>query len=338
MKGIFLVRNGDVDKAFEIKETDTPSPGEGEVLIKNHAFGLNFADVLARKGLYPDAPPNPALLGYEAVGEVAEVGNGVTGLEKGQRVLAFTKFGAYAEYTVTNALGVIPIEEDISNGEAVALATQYCTAYYAAYDLVHLREGQLVLVHASAGGVGTALIQLAKAKGCTVVGTAGSDEKLKYAQEKGADFTINYRTQDFIETVKDKYGDRRLDVIFDPIGGKTFKKGINWLNYGGKIVLFGAASRSQGGIFSGLKLLFGFGFYSPIKFLIKSQSLIGLNMLRIAEHHPQIINDCLRNVYQLYQDGVVNPHVGASFKANEIGTAHALLESRKSKGKIVVEW
>lgn len=338
MKGIYLVKTGSVENAFEVRETEKPTLKPNEVLVKVEAFGLNYADVLARKGIYPDAPPLPAILGYDSVGRIEAIGDDVTSIEVGKRVLAFTKFGSYAEYVVTEDLAVAEIPEDMDSGAVVALGTQYTTAYYGAYEMVNLHEKDKVLILSAAGGVGTALIQMAKANGCTVIAGIGSNTKKKYVEDLGADYVIDYGSQPIDRALEKVLGKERVDVIFDPIGGSTFKKALSKLNYGGKIVNYGAASRSGKGLISILKLLFGFGFYTPIKFLMKSQSLIGLNMLRVADHRKHVLAQCLKNVIQLYADGVLQPHVGGRYKANEIATAHAFLESRKSKGKIVVEW
>jgi NADPH:quinone reductase-like Zn-dependent oxidoreductase len=338
MKGIFLKKFGEVDLAFEVKETPSPKPEPHQVKIKVEAFGLNFADVLARKGLYGDAPPLPCILGYECVGTIAEVGQAITKFNEGDRVLAFTRFGSYAQFAVTDSRAVVKIDNDIKSDVALALGTQYCTAYYAAYECLSLHAGDVVLIHAAAGGVGVALTQLAKEKGCTVIGTVGSNEKFDFIKANGVDHPINYRTTNFEEEVRKILGKRRVDAIFDAVGGKTFKQGMKVLNYGGSNVIYGAASRTNGGLMANLKLLFGFGFYTPIKFLMKSQNVIGVNMLRIADYKPEIIQLCLEKVYELYQLEIVKPHVGKVFKANEIASAHALLESRNSRGKIAVEW
>lgn len=337
MKAIHLIKNGKAEQAFAMLDVEKPSCSSGQVLIKVEAFGLNYADVLARKGLYPDCPSLPAVIGYEVVGVIEALGDESTGFSVGDRVLAFTRFGAYAEYAVTDIRAVVKIAEDLDAGIAVSLATQYATALFCA-ESAGLNSGDKVLIHAAAGGVGTALCQYAVHLGCEVFATAGSSEKLSYLKEMGVDHPINYRDRDFEEEVRKHRENNRVDVIFDPIGGKSFKKGMNVLNYGGRVVLFGAASRSKGGLFSGLSLLFGFGFFSPIKMLMKSQAIIGVNMLRIADHRPDLLSNTMKKVMDLFEKGVFKPHVGGEFKAENIAGAHSLLESRKSKGKLVVRW
>ncbi|MFZ1751407.1 MAG: alcohol dehydrogenase catalytic domain-containing protein, partial [Saprospiraceae bacterium] len=147
MKAIYLTKYGGSEQAFEIRDIPIPQPGEGEVLIKVKYSGLNFADVIARRGLYPDAPPNPALLGYDVSGTVESIGEGVTGVNIGQKVVAMTRFGGYGEYAVTHQSGVAILDEDADLAAATALATQACTAYYCAIDCTTLHSGDRVLVH-----------------------------------------------------------------------------------------------------------------------------------------------------------------------------------------------
>ena len=164
MKAAVLVRKGDPSRAFEIREVPDPKIKDGEVLIKVEGFGLNFADVMARLGLYADAPPMPSVLGYDVTGRVTAVAPDITHLQVGDRVTAMTRFGGYAEYVAAMGMGTARIAEDMPVGEATALTTQYCTAYYAAAEVVNLHEGDRVLIHSAAGGVGTALLQHAKYK------------------------------------------------------------------------------------------------------------------------------------------------------------------------------
>jgi NADPH2:quinone reductase len=177
MKAAVLTTKGDALKAFQLKDVPQPKPKGLQVLIKVEAFGLNFADVMARNGLYKDAPSMPSILGYDVVGEVIESSSDEYTYLIGKRVVAMTRFGGYAEYAVTDARACAVISAGMQAGSAAALATQYCTAYRAAYEAVNLFEGDNILIHAAAGGVGTALTQLAKLKGCTVYGTSSSEKK-----------------------------------------------------------------------------------------------------------------------------------------------------------------
>lgn len=336
MRAAVIVRTGTAKKAFEIREVPQPKPQAHEICVKVEAFGLNYADVMARLGIYQDAPPLPAIVGYEVVGRIHEVGEDVKDKKVGQRVVAMTRFGAYAEYAVTDARAVAEIPEDMDAGKATALATQYGTAYYAAEEMVRLHEGDHVLIHAAAGGVGTALVQLAKWKKCVVFGTAGSDEKLEYLKEQGVDYPINYRTQDFVKEVRNVVGERGLDVVFDSIGGDYIKKGLKLLGSGGRIVGYGAAKMTGANIFGQIGVALGFGLHSPISLLTQSKGIIGVNMLRIADNRPLVIKRCLENVVRLTAEGILNPVVGGRYKMEEIAEAHEFLQSRKSKGKISI--
>ncbi len=340
MKAIYLVKTGDAGAAFELRDAPDPSPAEGEVAIAVEAFGLNYADVSARHGLYQDAPPMPSVLGYEVVGRIDGVGAGVSGLSEGERVCALTRFGGYATRAVTDARAVAVIPDDMDAGVAAALPTQGCTAYYMAIDSLNLHEGDHVLIHAAAGGVGTLLVQMCKEIGCVVYGTAGSADKLDLLRELGVDYAINYRTNDFVADIERLRGAQGLDVIFDSIGGAYVRRGMNLLAAGGKMVCFGAASHESGRfqVFRSLAFLASWGLPHPVPLLMKSRSLVGVNMLRISDERPEVLGRCMRGVAEMALAGRLKPIVGGRFDAARIGEAHELLESRRSTGKIVVSW
>ena len=339
MRAIQLIKYGRASEAFRIAETEKPGIESNEVLIKAATFGLNFADVMARGGLYQEAPPLPAVLGYEVVGIIEETGSGVTTWTKGQRVVAFTRFGEYAEYVTTKQRALAAIPDDMDGGLATALSTQYSTAYYAAYDMANIRKGEVVMIHAAAGGVGIALTQLAHLRGCTVIGLAGSDKKIKFLKDSGVEYAINYRSVDFSKEVPAQLG-RKVDVIFDPVGGKSFKNDKKILDYGGRIVAYGASDQlnHRKGFISSMKLLFGFGFMHPVSLIVNSKGVLGVNMLKIADHKPRILQETLQKVVDLAIEGKIKPLVGKEYKAEEIAAAHEYLESRQSIGKIVLHW
>jgi NADPH:quinone reductase-like Zn-dependent oxidoreductase len=340
MRAIVLVKDGNPNEAFKLQDLPMPICKPNDVLIKVSHFGLNYADIMARKGMYADRPKLPCVLGYELVGEVHTVGSEVRDFEKGDYVLGFTQFGGYAEYCATDVMGVVKLGTGTNPAEATALATQYCTAWYAACMMVNLQKGDRVLIHAAAGGVGTALIQIAKMKGCEIFGTAGSDEKLEYLTKQGVDHPINYRKHEFDTEVNRILKDKRIDVAFDPIGGSNFKRTNALMGSGGRIVTFGASewSASKGGIIDKLKLAFGFGFLHPIGLLMKSKTIIGVNMLRIGENKPKYLQTCMQEVYKHYQNGTLKPTVDSEFSAENIAKAHDRLDGRGSIGKIVVKW
>lgn len=308
-------------------------------MIKVQYSGINFADTLARKGLYRDAPPIPCVLGYDVSGVVDSVGNKVTNLKAGDRVTAFTRFGGYAEYVATKAMGAVKIPDSLDGAAATALITQFGTAYYCCFEGAKLYEGDNVLIHAAAGGVGTALVQFALYNKCIVFGTAGSDEKIELLKKAGVQYPINYRKQNYLEAINQATNGKGIDAVFDSLGGRYVKEGIKLLRPGGKIVCIGAAEMSdKTNVFSKAKTGLAFGIYHPAQFIIPSKSFIGVNMLRIADEKPQILQHCLEGTIALYQQGVCKPFVGKVFHAKEIAKAHQLLESRQSTGKIVIQW
>lgn len=341
MRAVVLKKHGRPEEAFEIQEKEIPKAQSHELCIQVEAFGLNFADVMARQGSYQDCPPLPTVLGYEVVGRIHEVGNKVQGFEVGQRVVSLTRFGAYAEYAVADARAAAVIPEEMDYAEATALATQYGTAYFCSSYVTQLHKGERVLIQAAAGGVGTALVQLAKHQGCIVYGTAGSDEKLDYLRKLGVDYPINYNKIDFDKYIKKELGDIGLDVVFDSLGGKAVRKARKLLTNGtGRMVCFGVASRSGAGssILKDLKLVFGFGFLPIVEFLLKSQGIIGVNMLHVADERPEALQHCIQAVVRMTQEGILKPTVGGKFPVEELAKAHDFLQNRKSIGKIAVYW
>lgn len=339
MKAIYIVKHGDTDEAFEVRETPKPVPKAGEALIKVEAFGLNFADVMARKGMYKDAPRIPSVIGYDVVGVVERVGSNVTNLLEGDRVTALTRFGGYAEYAITDARAAAKISDKISVTEGTALTTQYCTAYYCAAEVVNLFAGDKVLIHSAAGGVGAGIMQYALHKGCEVFATTGSNSKVELLKQLGAHHVINTSKVEFDEYVEEATKGDGVDVIFDAVGADFIKRGIKILNAGGRMVCYGAAQMTDAtNVFSQLVKGIQFGIYHPAEFMMTSKSLIGVNMLKIADHKPEVLKRCLENVVRLVDHGVFKPQGGKIFNATEIAEAHTFLEGRQSTGKVACVW
>lgn len=336
-EGYFLVKKGDAKTAFELRSFELPTLKGNEVIVEIEAFGLNYADVMARHGLYRGAPPMPCVLGYEAVGKVVEVGSEVDKDLVGKRVIAFCRFGAYAKHVVTMEYAVVPVgDEDVI--ELLALCTQGVTAYYMAEYLTPIYEYDTVLIHAAAGGVGTLLIQMAKRRGATVIAKVGRSEKEALVKELGADHVVNYRTGDYVEQVKSALGGKKLDVSFNPAGGSTFKKDMSLIGAGGRMIVFGGSelSGAKFGILSALSFVFKMGRIMPVMLMGKSRSVLGVNMLEIADSKPEVMKHCLHEVVKLYQSGALKPQSGGLFPEDQLPEAHATLESGNSTGKIGV--
>lgn len=334
-----LVQKGAPEKAFQYSEITLPELKSNEVLIESEAFGLNYADVMARLGLYREAPPFPCVIGYEVVGKIIEVGESVDAGLIGKRVVAFTRFGGYAKHAITsvNAIGEIG---ELQANAALALSTQGVTAFYMANYISPIRKGENVLIHAAAGGVGTLLIQLAKKAEAIVFAKVSSEEKREKCLSLGADFAINYRQENYTDSIEKTIGKKRLDVSFNPVGGSTFKTDNQLLGAGSRMVLFGGSELAEGkwGILSQLNFIRKMGITVPVFLMMQSKSMIGVNMLKIADTKPEIIQFCMNEVISMHKSGVLTPENGGDFNYTEINKAHRLLESGKSIGKIAVHW
>lgn len=338
MKAFVLIKTGTPEEAFDLQDIPEPVAGEYEVLIKTSHFGLNFADVMARKGLYGDAPPRPFVPGYDVSGVVETVGKKVNPEWIGKKVTALTRFGGYAEYAKAHHLAIAEIS-DIEPGMATALATQYCTAYYAACVATYPFPGSTWLIHSAAGGVGSALVQLGLWKNIRLIGTCSTEKKAAHLREKGVHLVVNHRETEWEKKVMDFTAGKRVDTIFDAIGGPVTRKSRGLLSYGGSYVFYGAAVRSKRRwIFDDISLLRNFGLFSPVGIMMKSQGMIGVNMLRLADHKPHILGHCMKEVVELVHKGHITLHEGNAFPAKELAAAHRLLESGQSEGKIYCSW
>ena len=255
MKAAVLVKFGKAENAFQIQDIAIPSLKDGQVLIQTEGFGLNYADIMAMQGDYQDCPPLPAIIGYDVVGRVTAIQGDSHGIQVGDRVTALTRFGGYAQFVAAESQACAKISEQLEIGKAMALTTQYSTAYYCIHEIMHLHPNDKVLIHAAAGGVGTALVQMALAIGCEIYGTCGSEEKVAYLKKIGVHHTINYNKQDFYSIIHQAEGKNGLDAVFDAVGGSSAKKGFKLLGSGGTLVLYGAASMTDTSILGKLKMV-----------------------------------------------------------------------------------
>lgn len=334
-----LTKKGDALTAFQLKTITLPALNADQVLIDVEAFGLNYADVMARRGQYREAPPMPCVVGYEVVGTISQVGSAVDASLIGKRIVAFCRFGGYAKKAVTQ-LGAFQEINTIDAGSALALATQFVTAYYMVYRSANIQAGETVLIHAAAGGVGTALIQLCKLKGATVIAKVGSDQKKILAAQLGADHSINYKSVDYATDLTQFLGDLRLDVSFNPVAGSTFKKDWQLLGAGGRLVLFGGSELGKGkfGILSTLNFVRKMGFVVPIGLMMRSKNILGVNMLKLADNKPHVLTACLSAVVDLMLAGKITPVIGGTYTEKSFIEAQDALESGNSTGKLIVKW
>lgn len=337
MRAVFIARRGGPE-VLEVREVPDPVPGPGQVRIAVRAAGLNFADVMARMGLYPDAPRLPAVVGYEVAGVVDAVGTGVTAPAPGDRVLALVRFGGQAEKVVLPAAHATPMPEGMTFEEGAALPVNYLTAYHALFRVGHLSRGQSVLVHMAAGGVGIAALQLCRTvPGVTVYGTA-SAAKHGVIRDEGCHHPIDYRTRDYEAEVRQLSGGRGVDLVLDALGGADWKKGYGLLRPGGMLVAFGFANLATGprrSLLVAARQLLSVPRFSPITLMDDNRGVAGVNLGHLWGE-PEMVLGELTALLALFREGKVRPRIDSTFPLDEAGKAHARLQGRGSVGKVLL--
>jgi NADPH2:quinone reductase len=320
MRAIQVSEFGDSGVIEEI-EQEQPEPGEGQVRIEVKAAGINFADIMQRRGHYHGGPEPPYVPGMEVAGVIDAVGEGA-GREVGEEVVSMVNMGGYAEYAVADAMGLMDVPEDVSFEEAAGFPVQYLTAHNCLFEWGGLEEGDSVLIHAAAGGVGTAAVQLASEAGAEVFGTASTQEKLDKAASLGCDHPINYTEEDFVEICKAET-DYGVDMVLDGIGGDTTEQSLDALKEFGTLVVYGAASGRPGQPPTD-KLLFG------------NVTVEGYHLGRGIELEPMKVMGAVPELTEMLGDGTLEVQVGTSFDLADAAEAHQYIEDRKSSGKVVL--
>ncbi|HEY6232000.1 MAG TPA: NADPH:quinone oxidoreductase family protein [Pyrinomonadaceae bacterium] len=319
MKAARVNAFGDVDQ-LEIVELPDPAPEAHEVVVKVKACGLNFADVAQREGFYPGGPKPPFIPGLEAAGVVESVGAQVgDSLPAGSRVVVLTP-GAHAERVRRDARLCIRLPERMSFNEGAAFPVQYLTAYHCLVTLAHATSGETVLIHAGAGGVGTAAIQIAKLLGLQVIVTASTSDKRAKVLALGADAAVGY--DQFETAARELTSGRGPDICLESIGGDVFRRSLAILPSLGRLVVYGAAGQEPQSI-DALKLLF------------RSQAVLGFHLNAIFER-PKLLQDSLATLLGWFAEGKLRIQIGHTFPLTEIRKAHELIASRQSYGKILL--
>lgn len=337
MKAVWISRHGGPE-VLEVRESPDPEPGPGQVRVRVRAAGLNFAEVMARKGLYPDAPKPPLVVGYETAGEVDRVGEGVTDVSPGDRVIAMARFGGHTDTLCVPAEQVFPMPESMSFEHGAALPVAYLTAYHLLFEVARVRPGDRVLVHMAAGGVGTAVLQLGRTvEGLVTFGTASS-HKHDYVRQHGCDHPIDYHQVDYAEEVRRITGGKGLDLVLDPLGGRDWKKGYDLLGPAGRLIAFGFANMSSGGrrrIGRVLRQITGVPFYTPMKLMSDNRTVGGVNMGHLWDE-VELVEREMKALVALYDEGRIEPHVEAAIPFDRAADAHRLLEEGRNLGKVVL--
>ncbi|HZF55148.1 MAG TPA: medium chain dehydrogenase/reductase family protein [Polyangiaceae bacterium] len=325
-------------EVLEVREAPEPERSPGHVRVKVRACGLNFAEVMARQGMYPDAPKPPCVLGYEAAGEVLDVGEGVSGFSPGARVIALKRFGAHAEVLSVPAAQVIPMPEGMSFEEGAALPVNYITAYHMLFRVGGLRSGERVLVHMAAGGVGIAALQLARTvPGVVTFGTA-SASKHDFIRGQGCDHPIDYRSVDYVEEVLRLTGGKGVDIVLDALGGKDWKRGYNLLRPVGRLIAFGFANMASGetrSIFNMVKQVLSIPLFTPLTMMDKNRSVAGVNIGHLWDE-MDLLTDEMRALIELYQKGSIRPHIDLVVPFEKAADAHRRIQSRQNIGKVIL--
>ncbi len=341
MRAVVVTKHGGPE-VLQVQELPDPPVGPGELRIAVRAAGINFADTVARVGLYPDSPSLPCVLGYEVAGEVESVGEGVEEHRPGDRVLAGTRFNGQAELVTVRSDMAYPLPKSLSFEQGAAFPVNYATAQAGLVTMGGLQEGDRVLIHAAAGGVGISATQIAKLRGAEIFGTA-SASKHDAIREQGVDHAIDYRSQDFAEEVMRITGGEGVDLIFDALGPTSARKGYRILRPGGCLVLYGASEASTGEkrslLAAGRTVLKGpfatLPWWKSLGMLNENKGVFGLNMLHWWDEEGSLDRVIDPLIPQL-EDGSLNPVVAEAFPFDRAADAHRFIGERRNVGKVVL--
>jgi len=331
MRALVITKHGGPD-VLAVQDRPVPDrPLGGQVLIDVRAAGLNFAEVMARMGLYPDAPKPPCVVGYEVAGTIAAVGPGVDDVSPGDRVMAGVQFGGHAEQVVAKAADVVPLPDELSFEEGAAIPVNYSTAWAGLVRYGNLQPGERVLIHAAAGGVGIAATQIAKRHGAEVYGTA-SPSKHQAILGLGVDHAVDYRREGWERDLP------KFDLIMDAVGGRSFRLSYNLLRAGGRLVCFGASSVVSGArrnYVTAVRSILRMPRFNLVKQMSESKAVIGLNMLTLWKE-AGTLDPWIEPLRELMEDGTIAPVVAESFPFARAADAHRMMAERRNVGKIVL--
>jgi NADPH2:quinone reductase len=322
MKAMIATQWGEPSE-MQYAEVADPTPGPGQVLIDVKAIGCNFPDILIVQGKYQMKPPLPLSPGHEVAGIVLAVGAGVTRVHQGQRVFAMIELGAYAERAVADDMRVFAIPDAMSFEEAAAFALVNQTSYSALVHRAHMQPGEWLLVHAAAGGVGLAAVQIGKALGARVIATAGTAAKLEIARQSGADVLMDYRTEDWAERVKRVTDGHGADVIYDPVGGDVFDGSSKCIAFEGRLLVVGFA----GGRIPSI---------AANRVLLKNMSVVGVHWGLYQTLGSPLVDQWMSALLTMYRKGQVWPVIYRTYPLAEAAKALAAIASRESYGKVIL--
>jgi NADPH:quinone reductase-like Zn-dependent oxidoreductase len=334
MRQVWISKAGPPE-VLQVREAPDPEPQQGEVRIKVRAAGINFADLMARVGLYPDAPKIPCVIGYEVSGTIDRLGPGVTGFSEGERVFGMPKFGGYTDTLCLATPQVFRMPAKMTFEEAAALPVVYLTAYDMMFFTGTTRQGSSVLIHSAAGGVGLAAIELAKTRGCKIIGTA-SPSKHAFLRDLGV-HPIDSRG-DVAAQARQIVGDKGVDLILDPVGGRSWTEGYDLLAPCGRLVAFGlsaAASGNKRNLFHAISQVIQIKSFNPRNLMDDNKTITGVNMGHLF-NRIDLLTPQFEALLELYEQGKIKPHVDRTFKFDEAAAAHQFIHDRKAVGKVLL--
>jgi len=337
MKSIVITKSGGTE-VLQIQKKEDPIPTTNEMLIQVKAAGINFADILARKGIYPDAPPIPCVVGYEVSGIVKQIGTDVNESWLGKSVMALTRFGGYSDLVVAPEIQVFEKPEDLTFEQAAAIPVNYLTAYQLLVVMGGLKSNETVLIHNVGGGVGLAALDIAKKIGAVVYGTA-SAHKHQYLEKRWIDHTIDYRKEDWLKEIGRLTNGRGVELIIDPLGGQHWKKSYQALRGTGRLGMFGLSNASTGlKMPSRLKLfktVLQIPWFHPIGMMNANKGVFGVNLGHLW-HEPEKVRDWMNEILNGVHERWVHPHVDKIFPFEKVGAAQGYIEARKNIGKVIL--
>jgi synaptic vesicle membrane protein VAT-1 len=336
MKQMFIVGHGGPEK-LQLRESPDPSPARGEIRIRVKASGVNFADILARQGLYPDSPRIPCVVGYEVSGTADTVGSGVDQSWVGREVFALTRFGGYSDVVVVPEKQLFAKPASLSHEQAAAIPVNYLTAWQLLVVMGSLKREETVLVHNVGGGVGLAAIDIALHIGAKIYGTASSG-KHAFLKQRGLDEAIDYRTKDWAVELRRLTNGKGVALITDPLGGNHWRKSYMALRSTGRLGMFGVSVATTSKLFGPLRLLpvaLGMPLFHPLSLMSSNKSAFGVNLGHMW-HESDMISSWMEILLKGVTDGWVRPHVDKSFPLAEVGEAQTYIEERKNIGKVVL--
>lgn len=336
MRQVWIPKIGGPE-VLEVREAPDPTPGAGEVRIRVEAAGVNFADIMARMGLYPDAPKLPTVVGYEVAGTIDAVGAGAGERKVGDRVVAFTRFGGYSDVVVVPERQAFAVPDGMSTEAAAAMPVNYATAWLMLVRLGNVQAGDRVLVHAVAGGVGQAAVQICNWRGAEVIGTA-SASKHPRLKEMGVAHTIDYTREDFEARVRDITSGRGVDIAIDAVGGESFKKSYRSLAPMGRLFMFGASSFAEGrtrSLLAALKGIVNTPVFLPIPMMNTNRGVFGVNLGHLWDE-VEMLKKSMGEMLDLVREGHLAPVVDKTFPFDRAGDAHAYIQDRRNFGKVLL--